>query len=193
MRSFHGIWTSEHRNVSTEDFSYTRDERWYLAPNKTKSEALIKAYDGTESKMIWLTNGETGWKYDSYFDKAEVLTPEEVTLTSYAHPNLEATLNTEYARKFFNGNVLGTEKVDGRDTYVVEMTLKPADQMPENSWPGNTARIQIHVDAEFFFSLRMQTWDAEGNVLSTEKYESYEVNAPVDREIFNQPPPNATP
>ena len=193
IRSFHGIWTSEHRNSPTEDFSYTRSERWYLAPNKTKSESHIKAYDGTESTLSWLTNGETGWKYDSYFGKVWPLTPNELKGTSYAFTNLEATLNTDYARQFFNGRVSGMDKVDGRDVYIVDLTVKPADELPQNSWPGNTARIQMHVDAEYFFPLTFQTWDAEGNVLATEQYESYEVNAPVDPEIFNQAPPSTAP
>lgn len=188
MRSFHGVLVGEQRNNAREEFSNVREEQWYLAPHSYRSEAHIRTNSGEEGVLMWVSNGKAGWKYDSYFGTAYPLKPNEVK-GNFGALNLEKALSGEMTKSFYNAEVVGTEKVSGRTAHVVDLTLKPAEQWPPNMYPSDMAHTKLWVDAEVFIILRLQSWDAEGNLLSTNQYEIYEINAAVDPEIFNAKPP----
>lgn len=188
MRSFHGVHVAEQRNNATEEFSDARDEQWYLAPNKYRSDAHIRTRAGEESVMMWVSNGKNGWKYDSSIGPAVPLRPQELKVR-FGAASLKEMLGGAMVKSFYNIEVVGNEKVDGRPAHIVELTLKPANEWPPNMYPSEMARSRLWVDAEAFLITRLQSWDAAGNVLSTSHYESYEINGTVDPEVFNVQPP----
>lgn len=188
MRSFHGVHVAEQRNSASEEFSDARDEQWYLAPNKYRSDAHIRTRAGEEAVLLWVSNGKTGWKYDSSIGDVQALKPQELKVR-FGADSLKEMLGGVMVKSFYNIEVVGNEKVDGRPAHIVELTVKPSDEWPPNMYPSNMARIRLWVDAEAFFIARLQAWDSEGNVLSTSHYESYEINGPVDPEVFNVQPP----
>jgi hypothetical protein len=188
LTSFHGVTVAEQRNRSTEEFSHLREEQWYLAPDSLRMDAHITSKQGEESVLLWVTNGKTGWKYDSYFGKADPLTAKELN-GSFGASGVKEMLGGKMVKSFYNVEVKGTTQVGGRGAYVVELTLKPDKEWPQNMWPSEMARSVLSVDSEFFFILYSQAWDAAGNLLSTQQWESYELNPSVDPAIFNVAPP----
>ena len=188
ITSFHGVLAGEQRNNSWEEFSQLREEQWYLAPNRYRSEAHFTTPTGEEPVMMWVTNGEKGWRYDSYFGKADPLAESELKW-AFGASDVKALLSGEMVKNFYNLEVIGTEQVGSRTAYVVESTIKPASEWPRDSGPSLMARALLWVDTEYIFILRFQSWDAEGNILSENEYESYELNGVVDPALFDIPPP----
>ncbi|MDQ3930514.1 MAG: hypothetical protein M3328_15395 [Chloroflexota bacterium] len=191
LKSFHGVAVAEQRSSSTEEFSHAREERWYLAPSSYRGEAHITTSTGEESVLMVVTNGTAGWRYDSYFGKAEPLKGDEVKAT-FGATELKGLLGGRMVQSFYNVEVKGSDAVGKRATYVVELTLKPQSEWPAGMAPSAIARYMLWVDSEFFFMLRSRTWDSAGNPLTNTEYESYEVNGAVDPAIFNVPPPSPT-
>jgi outer membrane lipoprotein-sorting protein len=188
MRSFHGVHVAEQRNSATEEFSDARDEQWYLAPNKYRSDAHIRTRAGEEAVLMWVSNGKTGWKYDSSIGEVQPLRPQELKVR-FGADSMKEMLGGVMVKSFYNIEVVGSETVDGRPAHIVELTVKPENEWPPNMYPSEMARSRLWVDAEAFFIARLQAWDAAGNVLSTSHYESYEINGTVDPEVFNVQPP----
>jgi outer membrane lipoprotein-sorting protein len=191
MRSFHGVHVAVQRDSATEEFSDARDEQWYLAPNKYRSDAHIRTRAGEEAVLMWVSNGKTGWKYDSSIRVAQPLKPQELKVR-FGADSLKEMLGGVMVKSFYKIEVVGSEKVNGRPSHIVELTVKPSDEWPPNMYPSKMARSRLWVDAEAFFITRLQSWDATGNVLSTSHYESYEINGPVDPAVFNVQPPAST-
>lgn len=188
MRSFHGVHVAEQRDNATEEFSDARDEQWYLAPNKYRSEAHIRTRAGEEAVLMWVSNGQSGWKYDSSIGEVQPLRPKELKVR-FGADTMKEMLGGVMVKSFYNIEVVGNEQVDGRPAHIVELTLKSANEWPPNMYPSEMARSRLWVDAEAFFIARSQAWDAAGNVLSTSHYESYEINGTVDPDVFNVQPP----
>jgi outer membrane lipoprotein-sorting protein len=191
VNSFHGVLSGEQRNNSAQDFSHVREEQWYLAPSSSRMEAHITSTNGEVGVLLWVTNGKTGWSYDSYFGRAKPLTGKDLK-GRFGAASLNDLLNSKMLKSFYNTEVIGSEQVAGRTTYILESTLKPAAEWPPNMWPSTSARIKAWVDSEAFFILRLQAWDEEGNLLSTNAYESFELNGIVDPAMFDAPPPTPT-
>ena len=188
MRSFHGVMVAEQRNNAREEFSNAREERWYLAPYSYRSEARITTKAGQVGVLTWVTNGETGWKSDSTIGVVQPLKSKELK-SNFGSLNLAKLLSVDLIKYFYDAQVTGSEKVGGRTAHVVELTLKPEGEWPPNMYPSDMAHVKMWVDAEAFLITRFQAWDAEGNLLSTSQYESFEINGPVDPEVFNVQPP----
>ncbi|MDQ3931101.1 MAG: outer membrane lipoprotein-sorting protein [Chloroflexota bacterium] len=191
VNSFHGVITSTQRNHAFEEFSQVREEQWYLAPSSSRADSHITGKNGEEALLMWVTNGKTGWSYDSYFGRAKPLTGKDLK-GRFGAASLSTLLNGKMLKSFYNTEVKGTEQVMGRTTYLLESTLKPQDEWPPNMSPSGMARILAWVDSEAFFVLRIQTWDSDGNLLATSGYESFELNGPVDPALFDAPPPTPT-
>lgn len=191
INSFHGVVSGEQRKNSFEEFSHMREEQWYLAPSNSRMETHITGKNGEEAVLLWVTNGRTGWSYDSYFGRAKPLTGKDLK-GRFGASSLSVILNGKMLKSFYNTEVKGSEQVAGRTTYILESTLKPESEWPPNTSPSAAARILAWVDREAFFILRLQAWDSEGNLLSTTAYESFELNGPVDPAMFDAPPPTPT-
>ncbi|HKP52694.1 MAG TPA: zf-HC2 domain-containing protein [Chloroflexia bacterium] len=190
VQSFHGILYSKHRNSALEEFAESTDERYYLAPKSHRSDAIITSPDGQENRMLWVTDGKKPWGYESFYNQVTLFDPHGPGPNFGAH-SLGEFLNRGIG-KFFNATLIGTEPVAGRMAYILDMTLKPQSQWPENTYPGPAAHLKMWVDQQAYFILRLEGWDADDNELFTEWYTSFELNGPVDPALFGfNPPPGA--
>ena len=81
-----------------------------------KGQTAIQVFDGTQ-----------GWKLRPYLNRNEVepFSPEEMKIAS-ARGELDGFL-IDYAAKGTQVELDGTEKVEGRDTYKLKLTLKSGD------------------------------------------------------------------
>jgi hypothetical protein len=81
-----------------------------------KGQTAIQVFDGTQ-----------GWKLRPYLNRREVepYSPEEMKIAS-AQGELDGLL-IDYAAKGTQVELDGTEKVEGRDTYKLKLTLKSGD------------------------------------------------------------------
>lgn len=75
----------------------------------------------------------------------------------------------------YDVKLLADEAVLGRPTYVLEMTLAPGAslQLPDSQVPE---KMNMWVDREMYAVLRIEGWDAQGRVLQSGVYESFQIN-----------------
>lgn len=190
VQSFHGILYAKGRNSAGQKFMESTDERYYVAPNSHRSDAIISTSDGQESRLLWVTDGNKPWGYESSSNQVTLFDPD-VANPTFGAESLSAKLK-QLSSSFYNATVAGSEPVAGRMAYIIDMTLKPKEQWPANHVPSEAARLKVWVDQGAYFILRLDGWDADGNVLFNEWYKSFEINVPVDPALFSfAPPPGA--
>jgi hypothetical protein len=93
---------------------------------------------------IQVFDGSNGWKLRPFLNRMEVepYTPEELKMAS-AQSDLDGFL-VDYAAKGTQVELTGTEKVEGRDTYNLKLTMK------------NGQTIHVWVDAETFLETKVE-------------------------------------
>jgi hypothetical protein len=98
-----------------------------------QGKTAVQVYDGT-----------SGWKLRPYLNRLEVetYTPEEMKKAS-SQPDLDGYL-IDYAAKGTQIQLAGTEKVEGRDTYKLNVT------------PKNGGTVHVWVDAQTFLETKVE-------------------------------------
>jgi hypothetical protein len=96
-------------------------------------QTALQVYDGTN-----------GWKLRPYLNRrvVEPFTPEELKSASM-QADLDGPL-VDYASKGTQVELAGAEKVDGRDTYKLKLTLKNGEAM------------HVWIDAQTFLEVKME-------------------------------------
>jgi hypothetical protein len=90
----------------------------------------------------------------------------------------------------YDREVLGTEEIQGRTAWIVDITLKSTHPSSGPKASAITiAHKRIWVDQEAFFVLKMLIWDRKNDLISTNEYESFEINTRISPEVFNYSPP----
>lgn len=189
MTSFHGVVVSEQRTMAGAEWGHTRSERWYVAPNKFREDAYVGIGSSQEGQLLWVSNGESGWSLDTSIGKVHTLTSKERDIT-FGASSLNAMLGDSFQiQSFYNVQVLGTESVAGRTAYIVDLTIKPSNEWPQGYTPGTGDHVKFWLDSEYFFILKFESYDAEGNDLSRSTHESFEINGAIDPAVFEVSPP----
>jgi len=112
------------------DLARTRKQRFELQFN---GQTALQVYDGVK-----------GWKLRPYLNRrvVEPYTEEEAKLASM-QADLDGPL-VDYAAKGTKVELAGMEKVDGRDTYKLKLTLKSGNEM------------HVWIDAQTFLEVKME-------------------------------------
>lgn len=214
-QSFYGSYLFRYRSNPTAGFDETRQETWFQAPNQYAYKVTTRSMDGKKSTVSSGADGIYAYNYVSESNQlrlrdAEIFPgdPSTATLQSllFSPANLADVL--ERARRktppplnpkstprppyMYDVKLVGDDEVLGRRTYVVEMTLVPGSslQLPDRQVPE---RMKMWVDQEVYAVLRMEGWDAQGDVLQSGIYESFQVNSvnrgnQTDIRLFLAPP-----
>ena len=100
---------------------------------QVKGQTAIQIFDGTN-----------GWKLRPFLNRSEVepFTAEELRIASM-QMELDGPL-VDYAAKGTQIELVGTEKVEGRDTYKLKLTMK------------NGQAIHVWIDAQTFLEAKME-------------------------------------
>jgi hypothetical protein len=128
------------------DLARPRKQRIELQFN---GQAALQVYDGAN-----------GWKLRPYLNRSEV---EPFTADEMKKASLQADLDgplVDYAAKGSQVELVGMEKVEGRDTYNLKLTLKSGDSM------------HVWIDAKTFLETKMegQPRQLDGTLHSVEVY-----------------------
>ncbi len=84
----------------------------------------------------------------------------------------------------FDKTLVGTERIAGRDVYVLELTANPAGRgYPSVQVP--VAKSKMWVDQQLFFVLRGEAFDANGELTARYAFETIEFNQPIDPSVFD--------
>ena len=100
-----------------------------------KGQTAVQVYDGTQ-----------GWKLRPYLNRLQVepYTPEEMKIAS-AQGELDGFL-IDYAAKGTQVESAGTEKVEGRETYKLKLTLKSGDV--KHVWIDSQTFLEAKVEGQ---------------------------------------------
>jgi outer membrane lipoprotein-sorting protein len=100
-----------------------------------KGQTAVQVFDGTQ-----------GWKLRPYLNRSEVepFSPEEMKIAS-AQGELDGFL-IDYAAKGTHVELDGTEKVEGRDTYKLKLTLKNGDVT--HVWVDSQTFLEAKVEGQ---------------------------------------------
>jgi len=199
IRSFHGVYTSHYRNDPNGAFHEDRQETWFEAPNKYAHENASIYADGLELTWSYGTDGVFVYQYRSDLNRVHLSDIENfylqdpATTTLKVRPFQPTNLSTlmERARRklspardprsdprppyMYDVQLLSDEQVLGRRVYVLELSLVPSAslQLPDSQVPE---KMKMWVDKDIYAVLRIEGWNAEGVVLQSGGYESFEVN-----------------
>jgi outer membrane lipoprotein-sorting protein len=199
IRSFHGVYTSRYRNDPNGAFHEDRQETWFEAPNKYAHENASIYADGLELTWSYGTDGVFVYQYRSDLNRVHLSDVENFYLQDPATTTLKvlpfqptnlSTLMERARRKLapardprsdprppymYDVKLLGDEQVLGRRAYVLELSLVPGAslQLPDSQVPE---KMKMWVDKEIYAVLRIEGWNAEGVVLQSGAYESFEIN-----------------
>jgi hypothetical protein len=110
-------------------------------PRKARVELQFKG-----QTAIQVYDGANGWKLRPFLNPREVepFTPEEMKIAS-AQPDLDGPL-VDYAAKGTKIELVGTEEVEGRKTYKVELTTK--DGNSKNVWIDRQTFLETKIEGE---------------------------------------------
>lgn len=200
IRSFHGVYTYRYRNDPNGPFNEERQETWFQAPDKYVQKQTIGYPDGVE--RIWAngTDGTALYQYVSELKRVELWDldafglrdPNTTTfkVRPFAPTDLASVMDRvrlkipppsdprsaprpPYA---YDVRLVGEKQLLGRTAYVLELALVPGAslQRPDSQIPE---KIEMWVDKEIYAVLRLEGWNAQGVVLRSGTYESFEVNA----------------
>jgi outer membrane lipoprotein-sorting protein len=157
---------------STQDYSYTmhmpsnfggkteeiESKIIFKKPNMFK-ETMTRS--GKENQIISVSDGETAWSY----------TPDTNTVTIMKLPKVSEPKKDDYINavgEFLNDTnvtLLGVEKIDGRNNYLLETIPKEKDGNYELVY-----KTKMWIDEETWMPLRYETYNGDGNL--TMKFEA---------------------
>lgn len=150
---------------STQDYSYTMYMTSYIGekpkeieyktmfkkPNMIKS---IATEPGKQNQTVSVSDGKFLWNY----------IPDTNTVTKITLSNISEPTRNDYADiigKFLNDTnitLLGMENIDGRTTYLLEITPKETNEDPKLMY-----KTEIWVDQETWVPLKYEIYNGNDN------------------------------
>jgi len=125
-----------------------------------------------ETGILVVSNGEKMWIYDE--KKNEVVVMD---VGKYKQVNPDYGQLVKDMLKRYDVKLLGSEKVAGRDCYVVQLIPKNNKEVEAKMW----------VDKEFWYPLKIEY--SLGEIKSTMEYLNVEFNTGVSDDLFEFKPP----
>ena len=171
---------------STQDYSYTmhmtsnlggkteeiESKTIFKKPNMFK-ETMTRS--GKENQTISVSDGETAWSY----------TPDTNTVTIMKLPKVSEPQKDDYINavgEFLNDTnvtLLGVEKIDGRNTYLLETIPKEKDGDYELAH-----KTKMWIDEETWMPLRYETYNGDGNQTMKIEIRDLKVNTGIPDSEF---------
>src|ERR1700674_1289935 len=110
-------------------------------PRKMRIELQFKG-----ETALQVFDGNNGWKLRPYLNRrvVESYTPEELKSTS-TQADLDGPL-VDYAAKGTKIELVGTENVEGRDTYKIKLTLKNGESEP--IWIDSQTFLETKIEGQ---------------------------------------------
>jgi len=144
----------------------TEYEYVFKKPNK------MRMYNKDMGTLI-VSNGEKAWIYNERKNEVFVM-----DISQYNQANPDYGKLVKDMLKHYDVKLLGSEKVSGRDCYIIQ--LIPKDNKEE-------AEAKMWIDKEFWYPLKIEY--SIGDVKSTMEYLNVEFNTGVSDDLFQFTPP----
>lgn len=176
----------QQKQDSIEDYSYTmymtmefggqkmetEADMMYKKPNKLKT---VQTQPAEMAGSVTVSDGETIWLYDAQQNTVMIMelseTPEQ---NEQDYLQLIGTMMNES-----DFSLEGIEKVDGRTTYVIDMS--PKDESDDF---GMFGAMKVWVDKETWMPLKMDMKDADGNPMISVEYRNFQTNTGISDDEF---------
>lgn len=176
----------QQKQDSIEDYSYTmymtmefggqkietEADMMYKKPNKLKT---VQTQPAEMAGSVTVSDGETMWLYDAQQNTVMIMelseTPEQNDL-DYLQL-IEMMMNES------DFSLAGIEEVDGRTTYVIDMS--PKDESDDLGMLGD---MKVWVDKETWMPLKMDMKDADGNPMYSMEYRNFQTNTGISDDEF---------
>jgi len=140
------------------------------------AKSWMKTTKGDGAGDIFVSNGTTMWSYNS--------TANEVTIIELPKTKKDNLGQADYVKIVKNMleqndvKMSGSEKIDGRETFILEM-------MPKNkTQEAFTFKQKLWADKETWMPLRMETYDKDGKLIMTMEYRNVEFNTGIPDSEF---------
>ncbi|AGK62016.1 Outer membrane lipoprotein-sorting protein [Archaeoglobus sulfaticallidus PM70-1] len=137
----------------------------FKKPNKVRMH-------NKEMGTLIVSNGEKMWIYDEKKNEVFVM---DVGQYNQVNPDYGELVKDMLKR--YDVKILGSEKVSGRDCYVVQLTPKDNESIEAKMW----------VDKEYWYPLKIE--HSIGGIKSTVEYINVEFNTGVSDDEFQFTPP----
>ncbi|HVF99835.1 MAG TPA: sigma-E factor regulatory protein RseB domain-containing protein [Chloroflexia bacterium] len=215
IRSFHGDYTFRSRHDANGAFFESHRETWFVASDKYLSRGTMRDVDGREWSWFGGTDGKLRYNYRSDMGQLQLYDPLPASESGDNRSMMDplqihllepSDLQTviEGARQktppvdprseprppyIYDAKLAGSDTILGRPAHVIELTLVPGASLQQ---PGAQIpeRVKLWVDKQIYVVLRTEGWDAQGRVLESSGYTTFEVNKSVDQTVFNFTPPS---
>jgi hypothetical protein len=215
IRSFHGDYTFRSRHDANGAFFESQRETWFVAPDKYLSQGTMRDVDGREWSWFAGADGKLQYNYRSDMGQLQLYEPLPASesgdnrsmmdpLQIYLLEPSDLQTVIEGARQktrpvdprseprppyMYDAKLAGSDTILGRPTYVIELTLVPGASL-QRTGSQIPERVKLWVDKQIYVVLRTEGWDAQGRVLESSGYVSFEINKSVDAAVFNFTPPS---
>ncbi|MDO9516510.1 MAG: outer membrane lipoprotein carrier protein LolA, partial [Methanosarcinaceae archaeon] len=178
----------QQKQDSIEDYSYTmymtmefggqkmetEADMMYKKPNKFKS---VQKQPAEMAGGVSVSDGETLWTY----------IPQQNTVMIMELPEIPEQNEQDYLQLVgmmlneSDFSLAGIEKVDGRTSYVIEMSPKNESDFSDFSMFGD---MKVWVDKETWMPLKMDMKDADGNPMYSVEYRNFQINTGISDDEF---------
>ncbi|HJH31699.1 MAG TPA: outer membrane lipoprotein-sorting protein [Methanosarcinaceae archaeon] len=149
----------------------TEADMMYKKPDKYK---IVQTQPAETAGSLSVSDGETVWTYD----------PQQNTVIVMEMPDRPEQNGQDYLKLIgmmmneSDFSLEGTEKVDGRTTYIIDMSPK------DESDSGMFGDMKVWVDKETWMPLKMELKDADGNPMYSMEYRNFQINTGISDEEF---------
>ncbi|WP_440946766.1 DUF4367 domain-containing protein [Methanosarcina sp. T3] len=179
---------------SIEDYSYTMHMTYYIGENVVENEFktiykkphMIKNFieePGGKEETLTLSDGEFRWTYapgTNTVMKTKIPETPELTDDDYLSI-IGITLNDT------NVSLLGTEEIEGRETYLLEATPKRTGE------ETSEYNMKVRIDKETWMLLGYEMYDSNETLISKVEIRDLKVNTGIpDSEFEFKIPDGAT-
>ena len=175
----------QQKQDSIEDYSYTMYMTMEFGDQKMETEAdmmykkpnKFKAVQKQPAEMagsVSVSDGETMWTYN----------PQQNTVMIMELPDMPEQNEPDYLKLIgmmmneSDFSLEGIEKVDGRTTYVIDMSPKDESDL------GMFGDMKVWADKETWMPLKMEMKDADGNPMYSIEYRNFQTNTGISDEEF---------
>jgi hypothetical protein len=214
IKSFHGDYTFRSRHDVNGAFFESRRETWFVTPDRYLSRGTMRDVDGRERSWFGGTDGKIHYNYRSDMGQLQLYEPLPASesgdnrsmmdpLQIYLLEPSDLQTVIEGARQktrpvdprseprppyMYDAKLAGTDTILGRSAYIIELTLVTGASLQQRG-VQIPERVKLWVDKQVYVVLRTEGWDAQGRVLESSGYTSFDINKSVDPAVFNFTPP----
>ena len=150
---------------SESDFKYSMPDKSWSKTTTGDGEGDISVFNGT---TMWLYNSTKNEVTIMDIPKRETDKPDQVDYVKIVKNMLEQN----------DVQMSGSEKIDGRETFILEM-------MPKNkTQEAFMFKQKLWVDKETWMPLRMETYDKDGKLIMSMEYRNVEFNTGIPDSEF---------